>query len=217
MQNKVYVWEVPVRLTHWINVACLLVLSVTGIYISNPFLATSSESTFVMGWMRFIHFVSAYLFVVNWAVRLYWSFTGNKYANWKVFFPFSAEKTAKLFQQMSFYMLLSRKVPKDVGHTPLAGIVYFLILMLCVLATVTGFALYSLPNPGGAMNSLFGWVFSLFSIPMTKLIHHLIMWLLIYFTILHVYIVLFLNAVEKNGILGSIFDGNKFIEAEDAE
>ena len=31
-KKKVYVWEFPVRLTHWLNVICLLVLSVTGFY-----------------------------------------------------------------------------------------------------------------------------------------------------------------------------------------
>ncbi|MEW6108763.1 MAG: Ni/Fe-hydrogenase, b-type cytochrome subunit [Nitrospirota bacterium] len=217
MQNKVYVWEVPVRLTHWITFACLLVLSFTGIYISSPFITPSSGSPYVMGWMRFIHFVTAYVFVVNIAVRIYWSFAGNRYANWRAFFPFSSEQTAKLIRQMFFYALIGKKPAPAIGHTPLAGVTYFLIFLLFAVSAITGFALYSLPNPGGVMNSLFGWVFSIFSIPMTRLIHHLIMWLLLYFTILHIYISMFLNSVEKSGILGSIFDGYKFIDTEKAE
>ena len=34
-----YVWEWPVRLTHWFNVIAIIVLSVTGFYIGNPFVA----------------------------------------------------------------------------------------------------------------------------------------------------------------------------------
>lgn len=214
MQNKIYVWEVPVRLTHWLNFICLLVLSFTGIYISSPFITAISSEQYIMGWIRFIHFVTAYVFVVNLAIRMYWSFSGNKYATWRSLFPFSNEQITRLFRQMSFYALISRKPPHETGHTPLAGIVYFLLLVLCGFSVLTGFALYSLSNPGGIMNLMFGWVFSIFTIPVTRLIHHLIMWLLLYFAILHVYIVLFLNSVEKNGILGSIFDGYKFVETE---
>lgn len=214
MQNKVYVWEVPVRVTHWINLVSLLVLAFTGVYIYSPFIVAGSSEEYIMGWFRFVHFVTAYIFVINWIVRLYWSLVGNIYSNWKSFFPFTAEKTVNLFQQMSFYALIGKKPPTTLGHNPLAGIVYFIMLLLCSISVITGFALYSLSNPGGIMNSIFGWVFSLFSIPITRLIHHSIMWLLLYFTIVHVYIVLFLNSVEKNNLLGSIFDGYKLADSE---
>ena len=36
--------------------------------------------SFIMGWVRYIHFFAAFLFTLNLAVRLYWVFTGNKYA-----------------------------------------------------------------------------------------------------------------------------------------
>lgn len=212
MQKKIYVWEVPVRFTHWLNFICLLVLSFTGVYIAGPFITATSGDHYIMGWMRFIHFVTAYFFVVNWAVRLYWSFAGNIYARWKAFFPFSSENIIRLFRQMSFYALVGKEPPHDVGHSPLAGIVYFLILVICVFSAITGFALYSLSSPGGFMDSAFGWIFSVFSIPATRLIHHLIMWLLLYFTIIHVYLVFFINGVERNGMLGSIFDGYKFVD-----
>lgn len=214
MEKKVYVWEAPVRLTHWVSVLCLLVLSFTGVYINRPFIAGSSTDQYLMGWMRFIHFITAYAFVVNLAVRLYWAFAGNRYANWRAFFPYSGPQAERLLKQMYFYALVSRKPPTDVGHTPLAGIVYFIIFVLYAISAITGFALYSLSSPGGVMSGLFGWVFSMLSIPMTRLVHHFVMWLLLYFAILHVYIVLFLNSVERNGILGSIFDGYKYVETE---
>ena len=56
------VWQLPVRITHWVNAACLIVLFLTGLYISHPLLAPSGEAVrhFVMGRMRQIHFVAAF-------------------------------------------------------------------------------------------------------------------------------------------------------------
>jgi Ni/Fe-hydrogenase 1 B-type cytochrome subunit len=216
MQKKIYVWEAPVRGTHWINVICLVTLALTGVYIGNPFIVSTSPDQYLMGWVRFIHFVAAYIFIVSLAVRIYWSFAGNKYATWKALFPFTPERVIKLFRQMSFYALISKEPPGEIGHTALGGLVYFLILVLCGISAITGFAMFSLYNPRGTMYALFGWVFSLAAISTVRLIHHLIMWFLIYFVIVHIYVVLFLDSVERNGLLSSIFDGYKFKEEKKA-
>ena len=34
--KRVYVWELPVRVYHWLNALCVLVLTVTGILIAHP-------------------------------------------------------------------------------------------------------------------------------------------------------------------------------------
>ena len=34
----------------------------------------------LMGWVRYIHFFFAFIFVINLMFRLYWSFVGNKFA-----------------------------------------------------------------------------------------------------------------------------------------
>ena len=34
---RVYVWQLPVRITHWLIAGSILVLSVTGFYIGTPF------------------------------------------------------------------------------------------------------------------------------------------------------------------------------------
>lgn len=216
-KNKIYVWEAPVRITHWLNMLCLVLLSITGIYIRSPFLIATSTDSFVMGWFRFIHFVSAYVFVVNLAIRMYWSVSGNAYASWKAYFPFSSERIDTLFKQMAFYALVSRKPPKDIGHTPLAGLSYFFLLLLCGVSVISGFALYSLNRPPGLMTGMFGWVFNFISIPMARLIHDLIMWLVLAFVILHVYIVFLLNGAEQNGLFSSMFDGYKYVDSDEAK
>ena len=34
----VYIWQVPVRITHWVTAICIVTLSLTGGYIADPFL-----------------------------------------------------------------------------------------------------------------------------------------------------------------------------------
>ena len=42
----VYVWELPVRLSHWGIVAAVTVLTWTGLYLHHPFLIFPEPSTF---------------------------------------------------------------------------------------------------------------------------------------------------------------------------
>lgn len=61
-----YVFEAPVRLWHWLTVACMLVLMVTGYFIGRPLPSVSGEATylFYMGYIRLIHFAAAMIFTV---------------------------------------------------------------------------------------------------------------------------------------------------------
>ncbi len=64
-----YVWEFPVRLTHWLNVLAIIVLSFTGFYIGNPFIQPPPGEAFLMATIRFIHFVAAYVFTLSCLLR----------------------------------------------------------------------------------------------------------------------------------------------------
>lgn len=45
-----YVFEAPVRLWHWLTVACMLVLMVTGYFIGRPLPSVSGEATYLFIW-----------------------------------------------------------------------------------------------------------------------------------------------------------------------
>ena len=67
--RRVYVWEFPVRLYHWVNASAVVVLGVTGYMIGRPlWVPTGIEEAsfgFSFGWVRFIHFVAAWVFAFN--------------------------------------------------------------------------------------------------------------------------------------------------------
>ena len=80
--KRVMVWELPVRIFHWINVLAIIVLTITGFLIANPpALLSSAEATnlHTFGIIRVIHFIAAYIFFFNMLMRIYWSFVGNQF------------------------------------------------------------------------------------------------------------------------------------------
>lgn len=211
-----YVWEWPVRITHWVNVISIAVLSFTGYYIGHPFITAPEHAGYVMGWNRFLHFVFAYAFGVSVLVRLVWFFAGNRYASWKAFIPWaSATGWRNIIGTFSWYTFLQRKVPHVVGHNALAAMAYSLVFLLFGLQIVSGFALYGQFAPGGMWDSVFGSLLVTFGAQGLRLTHHLVMWLLIGFAIHHVYSAWLMEIKEKNGTMASIFSGYKFIDPKE--
>lgn len=210
-----YVWEIPVRATHWLNVVAITLLCATGLFIGHPFSIANHPSQFIMGWMRFVHFTSAYIFTISLAVRVYWSFAGNKYANWRTFFPyFTEDGRRKMWGTFCYYVFLSRRLPHMVGHNTMANAAYFGVFLLYLAMIVTGFALYSESAPGGIYSLLLGWPLKLVSNQHLRLIHHGVMWLLIGFVIQHVYSSWLMDIKERGGVMSGMFSGYKSVEEE---
>jgi Ni/Fe-hydrogenase 1 B-type cytochrome subunit len=211
-----YVWEWPVRITHWVNVISLVVLSVTGFYIGNPFVSVSSTNQFVMGTVRTVHYGFAYAFALSILARLIWSFVGNHHASWREFFPwFTSRGWKRIIGTFNYYTFLSRKPPYEVGHNALAAMAYSFVFLLFIVQIVTGFALYGQFAPGGFWDGMLNPVLVAFGNQGLRLTHHVVMWLLIGFSIHHVYSAWLMDVKEKNGTLSSIFGGYKSIESEE--
>ncbi len=210
-----YVWQWPVRITHWINVLCVVVLSVTGFYIGHPFYTASDTAQYIMGWNRFIHFAFAYLFALSVLVRIVWMFLGNSHASWRAFFPWLTERGRKNFIKMlRYYTFTGKQISYEAGHNPVAAVAYMGIFLLFLFQIVSGFALYAQAAPGGFWDSLFGPLLA-FGAQWLRLTHHLVMWLLIGFIINHVYSAWLMDVKERNGTISGIFSGYRFIEPED--
>ncbi|MBI4699322.1 MAG: Ni/Fe-hydrogenase, b-type cytochrome subunit [Nitrospirae bacterium] len=209
-KKRIYAWEFPVRFTHWINVACILALSFTGFYIGNPFIYAVSAKEYIMGWIRFIHFVAAYAFLLSMIIRIYWAFVGNKYACYRELLPFSSQKLAELVNALKFYAFISKKPPYKIGHHALAAFTYLIVYLLIIFEIVSGFAMYSVNHSGAIWVILGGWLTGAMSMPMIRLYHHLVMYVILAFALMHVYLAWYSDSREKNGLLMSIFSGYKF-------
>lgn len=214
MLRRIYVWEFPVRLTHWVNVAAIVVLSFTGYYIGRPYAGTSGEAygQTLMSTFRAVHMVAAFAFIASLLLRLYWAFVGNEYARFSGLFPFlNGEGRRRMVEAFRYYVFLRRRPPYVLGHNPLAGTTYMIIIGLYLVQVVTGFALYSQARPGSVWETLFNWLLLTFGGQTLRLAHRLIMYLLIAFAIHHVYSCYLMDAEEGNGLIASIFTGFKFV------
>jgi Ni/Fe-hydrogenase 1 B-type cytochrome subunit len=216
--RRVYVWELPVRIYHWLNALVIVALVATGFYIANPLAIMSQKEAvdqFTMGWVRYVHFAAAYLFFFNFHYRIYWGFVGNKYANWRQFIPVSKRFFEEMWQVFKMdILMLKGKEHVSIGHNPMAGFIYFFTFLAFMVQCLTGFGLYA-PMSDWWLPQLFAWVPSAFGGDIVcRQIHHWTMWFFILFAIIHVYLVFYHDYVEGRGEMSSMGGGYKFIEEE---
>jgi Ni/Fe-hydrogenase 1 B-type cytochrome subunit len=215
-----YVWEAPVRVAHWMMALSIFVLLATGFYIAWPFASMSGEATFnfLMGRTRQVHFISGYVLLIGFAIRVYWFFVGNNYA--RSGFPFIWRKSwwHHLFEQSWEYLTI-RITKRFVGHNQLGALSYLMIILgLGGFEIATGFAMYGETNPGGFWSKLFGWVIPLCGGSyQVHQWHHGFAWGILIFILIHIYIVVLDSIYLDNGMVGSIFTGRKYVRSDDVD
>ncbi|HEX9037287.1 MAG TPA: Ni/Fe-hydrogenase, b-type cytochrome subunit [Ktedonobacterales bacterium] len=215
-RETLYVWDLLVRIAHWLNVLSIVVLSVTGYYIASPFITTQGAATdnFLMGAIRFTHFLFAFIFTVTVLFRIYWALAGNRWAGWRQFIPTSRKRLRALGRMGRYYAFLRPRPPAVVGHNPLAGAAYTAIYVVFAIQIATGFSLYVLPDHTGVLLWLFGWITAIFGVQPVRLVHDLAMWVIIAFTIHHVYSAVLIDIEERSGLVSSIVTGYKSLTPE---
>ena len=215
----VYVWEIPVRLAHWMIAGSIAVLSMTGLYMGHPFTVVSGPATqaFVMGWVKVIHGYAAYAFITALVMRMVWMFTGNHSSHWDKFIPVHRVRQKGMWPVTAFYMFLRDKPPAYVGHNPVAAGAYALVYGLCFLEVATGLVMRGASNPTSWVHVFGSWAWLFGGLAMARWIHHIVMWLLIGFTVHHVYSAILVAMIEKNGTIDSIISGYKWVPHRDIE
>jgi Ni/Fe-hydrogenase 1 B-type cytochrome subunit len=220
LRKEVYIWELPVRLSHWINFLCMLILGFTGYYIYDPFLSTNGllPDSFTMGIMRFIHLITAFVFSISVVYRIIWGFMGNKYVKWWKALPVNRYKVKELMETFRFYFWLKKYPPAEEGHSSLAMSSYTVIYILFLVQILTGLSLFAEVFPHGSLwKILFSWIINHYGAMYVRLTHNLIMYLLFAFFMHHIYSAILFEIIEKNGIISSMVNGYKFIPTKSSQ
>jgi Ni/Fe-hydrogenase 1 B-type cytochrome subunit len=215
---RVYVWEWPVRATHWFTAYAILVLAATGLYIGHPFITVSGAAGqhFVMGWVKTTHSFAAIVFALSVVSRIAWMFMGNRYARWDKFIPVAPRRRRGLWDSLRFYLFQLRQPPGFVGHNPLAGFTYTFVFLLFLVMITTGLALYNVSASVHSPFRIFHFLLPLWGGPQTaRWVHHVTMWLILGFTVHHVYSAVLMSQVEARGTVESMASGYKFVPCED--
>jgi Ni/Fe-hydrogenase 1 B-type cytochrome subunit len=211
--ERVYVWQLPVRLTHWIIFFSILILSFTGYYIGHPFISVPgpAKDHFVMGTMRAIHLYIAIVFSLAVLVRIYWFFAGNKYARLLQFIPLSRERWVNIWDSTLFMLFIRHRPAPYAGHDGLAGAAYITFIALYLILMATGLAMYTVIAAANSPFQVFGFLVPLFGgLQIARLIHHVCMWIVLLIALVHIYFVFLWSMVENAGEVDSIFSGYKF-------
>jgi len=123
---KIRVWDLPVRLFHWVLVILMTVSYVTG--------RAGGD------WMKF-HFWSGYAILTLILFRIAWGFVGSTTARFSNFVKGPAAIVTHLRE------LLGRTGPYDAGHNPMGGAMV-VVLLFAVLAQA-GTGLFSADTDAG--------------------------------------------------------------------
>lgn len=215
--DAVYSYELPIRIWHWVQLFAMIALCVTGYLIGSPPPSLGGEAYdhFLFGWIRYIHFVAAYIFIIGIVGRIYWAFVGNSISR-QIIFPkvWQWSFWVGLFEELKWYGLIVHDTEKHEGHNPLGALsIHLLFLWPSIFMIFTGLALY---GEGTGMDS---WQFEYFSSWVIPLFgqsqdvhtwHHMIMWLLICFIIIHVYLAVREDIMSPQTIIGSMISGWRY-------
>lgn len=213
-QQAVYVYEGALRLWHWINALAIFTLIGTGYFIGEPMASVPGEASdnYFFGWIRYLHFSAGYILIAGFVFRLYLFFAGNKHAK-QLFAPplLNRDWWSGVWHEIKWYGFITREPKKYIGHNPLATLaMHFMFLWGLIFMIVTGLALY---GEGTGMGSWqFDW-FSSWVIPLfgqsqdVHTWHHLGMWLLILFIIVHVYAAFREDVMSRQSLVSTMISG----------
>jgi len=212
VKGFVYVWEAPIRISHWVNFFAILVLVFTGIYIHYPFMSPpfGQDTPYLMGQMRFVHYFTAMIFVASVLLRLWWGLVGNRHASYKsVYNPFNKEDRKHISAYIKYYLFIQNKPSHVLTHNPMAQYAYLGIFVLFILQIITGFALWSLNDPNGTLFGMFGWMLTTFDAQYVRMFHYLVVFFIGAFLIIHLYAAILLDFKTHDGGISSMFSGWK--------
>jgi Ni/Fe-hydrogenase 1 B-type cytochrome subunit len=212
----VYVWHAATRFWHWTMAICMVILAVTGYLIGSPLPSVGGEAYeyFIFGWIRLLHFSAGYVFAAVFVLRVLYLFIGTKFEREIFLVPlymFRPSWWKGLFRQAAYYLFLTNKAAPWQGHNPLAmAAMFFMYVLGTIFMIVTGFALY---GEGTGMGT---WQYAWFSSWVIPLLgnsqyvhtwHHLGMWYLLMFTVVHVYMVIREDIFSGETVISTMVNG----------
>lgn len=207
--EKHHVWSILLRLYHWALAGSIVALTVTGFYIYNPWTQTTLEGAglFPMMTMRNIHGLAGYLFTSAILVRIFLLVFGNRQERILDMLPVTPGNIKNIFTTIGSYLYITDSHDEDrLGHNVLAGMTYILTFVVALFQIASGFYL-RLPESGFWQN----WGGTLFGTQQyARYAHHLLMWYFLIFALVHVYLVIWNDLKNPDGLISSIFNGHKF-------
>ena len=214
---RINIWSATLRFQHWANMALIVIMSMSGYYIMNPFFGPAAETGhdvgYLMGWVRLIHYVSAYLWLGLGFSRLVLSFTAkDRQLRWRSLWPLNSSEDVKgLWGTIQYYLFLKKEGPLYLAHNPLQQFAYTGIYVMCLIQMLSGIVLYGLYNQTDWFWVIVAYPMHWMGVSTIRMIHALIMFVLWSFVIVHVYLATRADALERHGGVSSMVNGGVWL------
>jgi len=204
------------RWHHWIRVLSIIILTITGFYISVPFIvpAVNAEPTnFLYADLRGIHEIFGFVMISMFIGKTYYFFFSVK--NKGELNSFKDLFSIKNWLNQVGYYLLITKHPKLSGAYNVVQLIAYLIFYIAITGLIlTGLILYVHSFHGGIGAMLYDSMRALEAmlggLAVVRELHHILMWGVIIFVVGHVYMVVFNAVYGKEGTVDSIFSGYRW-------
>ncbi|MBS0336952.1 MAG: cytochrome b/b6 domain-containing protein [Proteobacteria bacterium] len=189
LHRAVKVWDLPVRLFHWLLVALFGFMFFSGKAKGN--------------WMEW-HMYSGYMILALVLFRVLWGFAGSTHARFSSFLAGPGACIAFMRK------LLSRSPAHVAGHNPLGG--WMVLVMLLLLLAQAGTGLFS-NDDISIEGPLYKFVSKEVSDQLTSF-HYYNFYVLLALAAAHIAAVAFHVLVKKENLVGAMFTGVKMLDSQ---
>lgn len=204
------------RITHWINLSCMVLLIISGFLIHFPFWAA------LTGVARGLHVFCGIVLLVNCIVRIVLAFlvtsaptggTRNRVRDFKTWLP-QADNKHQLGAWIKYYLFFKKDHPLSAKLGVPQKLSYLAVAFLILIMAYTGFCLWVPTSEWtffAAGTAFVGGAMSM------RIIHYFMMFVFIIFTMLHGYLV-FIEGTANAKLMffgkehgGLVYDPNRHV------
>jgi len=210
IEHVSFVYSSTNRILHWVRAFVITGLAITGFYIASPFLSAgeSSDKLVYAEWVYW-HLVFGFILITAGLLRIYLFFFGSDSKGELLSLKDEFSLKSWVTQMKSYFFIGELK--KKGMYGPLQFFSYTMIMLLIVVASLTGLILYVhvyhqglgglLYEPMRVMEAWMG------GLAMVRLIHHITMWGFLIFIPIHVYMVVWSGIRFKHAAMDVMFTG----------
>ncbi|MBP6162798.1 MAG: cytochrome b/b6 domain-containing protein [Aliarcobacter sp.] len=218
------------RIVHWLNVICMVVAVITGLYIGHPyyqtFIADPAVDKYVMAWNRWGHFIVAIIFDVTAILIAYLYFFSRFEKPYKKLIP-TWTNIKEFFEVFLNLITFNRRKNFDSSHSDSYNIVFFTIFhLLLVFMLLSGLQLYVHGLASGIssigawwpamLHLATDWTLEVFGGNMgVRIAHHTSMYLILVWVMCHIYYQVWRTIFWREGDISIVVGGSKFVREEE--
>ncbi len=201
------VWDPLLRLLHWLNAICVLILIVLGgtLYLRDTLELTTSAVDLIASFHVYTGYILAAVVLIRWI----WLFTGPPLSTWQDIVPHKKGQIKVLKDTIRFYLKMFKvEPPFYVAHNPFAGMAYMVFFVVVGIQIIEGLILSQTPLSQAGVRD---------APELLVMSHRIGFVIIILFVIAHIVALVVHELVERRSIVSSMIHGSKVFRLDELE